>query len=48
MVKDHRTGAVTSAAEKTLDGELDSFMKAFLTCRITGEWARPGMGGDDV
>ncbi len=48
MVKDHRTGEVTSAAEKTLDGELDAFMKAFLTCRITGEWARPGMGGDDV
>lgn len=42
MVKDHRTGAVTSAAEKTLDGELDEFMKAYLTCRITGEWARGG------
>ncbi len=44
MVKDHRTGEVTSAAEKTLDGELDEFMKKYLTCRITGEWAR---GGDE-
>jgi protein subunit release factor B len=46
MVKDHRTGEVTSAAEKTLDGDLDAFMKKYLTCRITGEWARGG--GDDV
>jgi peptide chain release factor 2 len=42
MVKDHRTGEVTSAAEKTLDGALDAFMKKYLTCRITGEWARGG------
>jgi peptide chain release factor 2 len=46
MVKDHRTGATTSAAEKTLDGDLDDFIKAYLTARITGEWARGG--GDDV
>jgi len=42
MVKDHRTGHVVSAAEKTLDGDLDGFIKAYLTCRITGEWARGG------
>jgi peptide chain release factor 2 len=42
MVKDHRTGNVVSSAEKTLDGDLDSFIKAYLTCRITGEWARGG------
>ncbi len=42
MVKDHRTGFVVPTAEKTLDGELDGFMKAYLTCRITGEWARGG------
>jgi peptide chain release factor 2 len=42
MVKDHRTGFVVPTAEKTLDGELDGFIKAFLTCRITGEWARGG------
>jgi len=47
MVKDHRTGHVVPTAEKTLDGELDGFMKAYLTCRITGEWARGG-GADDV
>jgi peptide chain release factor 2 len=48
MVKDHRTGHVVSSAEKTLDGDLDGFMKAFLTCRITGEWARGGADADDV
>ena len=42
MVKDHRTGFVVPSAEKTLDGELDGFFKAYLTCRITGEWARGG------
>ena len=47
MVKDHRTGFVLPSAEKTLDGELDGFIKAFLTCRITGEWARGG-ASDDV
>ena len=47
MVKDHRTGYVVPTAEKVLDGELDGFMKAFLTCRLTGEWARGG-AGDDV
>jgi peptide chain release factor 2 len=46
MVKDHRTGFVVPTAEKTLDGELDGFIKAYLTCRITGEWARGG--GDEV
>jgi peptide chain release factor 2 len=46
MVKDHRTGFVLSTAEKTLDGDLDGFMKAYLTCRITGEWARGGSVDD--
>lgn len=44
MVKDHRTGETSSAAEKVLDGDLDQFIKSYLTCRITGEWAR---GGND-
>ena len=48
MVKDHRTGQVSSAAENTLDGDLDGFIKAYLTCRITGEWARPGAGDDSI
>jgi peptide chain release factor 2 len=47
MVKDHRTGEVTSNAEAVLDGELEPFMKAYLTCRVTGEWARSG-GDDDA
>ncbi len=47
MVKDHRTGHVVNQADKALDGELDGFIKSFLTCRITGEWARGG-SGDDV
>jgi peptide chain release factor 2 len=47
MVKDHRTGAVSSQAEAVLDGELDEMMKAYLTCRITGNWARGGSGEDD-
>ncbi len=45
MVKDHRTGFTSSSADTVLDGDLDGYMKAFLTCKITGEWAR---GGDDV
>ena len=42
MVKDHRTGFQVGSAEKTLDGDLEGFMKAYLTARITGEWARGG------
>lgn len=47
MVKDHRTGYLMNVADKVLDGDLDGFMKAFLTCRITGEWARGG-ASDEV
>lgn len=46
MVKDHRTGFQVGSAEKTLDGDLEGFQKAYLTCKITGEWARGG--SDDV
>lgn len=46
MVKDHRTGFSVSSAEKTLDGELDPFIKSYLTCRLTGEWARGGASDD--
>jgi peptide chain release factor 2 len=48
MVKDHRTGFVVPTAEKALDGDLDGFIKAFLTCRLTGEWARGGAAEDAV
>lgn len=47
MVKDHRTGFVVPTAEKALDGELDGFIKAYLSCRMTGEWAKGG-ASDDV
>lgn len=42
LVKDHRTGQNTSQAEKVLDGELEPFIKAFLHCSLTGQWARGG------
>lgn len=45
MVKDHRTGFTSSSADQVLNGDLDGYMKAYLTCRITGEWAK---GGDDA
>jgi peptide chain release factor 2 len=48
MVKDHRTGFVVPTAEKTLDGDLDGFIKAYLTCRLTGEWARGGAQDEAV
>lgn len=47
MVKDHRTGFTSSSADGVLDGDLDGYMKAFLTCKITGQWARGG-GDDDL
>ncbi len=46
MVKDHRTGYVMPTAEKVLDGDIDGFIKSYLTCRITREWAK-GSTGDD-
>jgi peptide chain release factor 2 len=42
MVKDHRTGFQVGSADKTLDGDLEGFQKAYLTAKITGEWARGG------
>lgn len=46
MVKDHRTGFVVNQADKALDGELDGFIKAYLRCLLTGQWARGG--SDDI
>lgn len=47
LVKDHRTGFNMSDAERVLDGDLEGFMKKYLTCRVTGEWARGG-GDEEV
>jgi peptide chain release factor 2 len=46
MVKDHRTGETSSQAEKVLDGDLMPYIKAYLRCSMTGQWARGG--SDDV
>ncbi len=40
MVKDHRTGFTSSQADKVLDGDLDGYIKAYLRCSLTGQWAR--------
>jgi peptide chain release factor 2 len=42
LVKDHRTGFLVSQTEKVLDGEIDGFIKAFLRCSLTGQWAKGG------
>jgi peptide chain release factor 2 len=34
MVKDHRTSEETGNAQAVLDGELDSFIQAFLTADL--------------
>lgn len=47
LVKDHRTGFTSSMADRVLDGDLDGFIKAYLTCRITGEWAKGGSDTDE-
>lgn len=46
LVKDHRTGSSESDAAGVLDGKLDSFIKSFLTCRLTGTWARDDGGAE--
>jgi peptide chain release factor 2 len=42
MVKDVRTGFTSSSADQVLNGDLDGYMKAYLTAKITGEWAKGG------
>lgn len=46
MVKDHRTGYSDSTADRVLDGGLDTFIKEYLTCRLTGQWHRGGDSDD--
>ena len=38
MVKDNRTGYETSNINAVMDGDLDGFITAYLTCAATGTW----------
>ena len=38
LVKDTRTGCETSNINAVMDGELDPFINAYLTCAATGNW----------
>lgn len=48
MVKDLRTGIETSDTGGVLDGDLDKFMTAALSVRITGEGLKSGEVADDA
>ena len=39
MVKDNRTAFETSNISSVMDGDLDGFINAYLTCEATGNWA---------
>ena len=39
LVKDTRTAHETSNVNAVMDGDLDGFINAYLTCEATGEWA---------
>ena len=38
LVKDTRTGCETSNVNGVMDGDLDKFINAYLTCAATGTW----------
>ena len=39
LVKDNRTAYETSNINAVMDGDLDGFINAYLTCAATGQWA---------
>ena len=39
LVKDNRTAYETSNIGGVMDGDLDGFINAYLTCEATGTWA---------
>ncbi len=40
LVKDTRTGCETSNVNGVMDGDLDKFINAYLTCAATGNWVQ--------
>lgn len=51
MVKDHRTGYEVGAVAAVMDGDLDGFIEAYLTKKITKGSSQPSMvnnQGDDL
>ena len=38
LVKDTRTGVETGNINAVMDGDLDGFINAYLTCAATGTW----------
>ena len=40
LVKDTRTGCETSNVNAVMDGDLDKFINAYLTCAATGTWVQ--------
>ena len=40
LVKDTRTGCETSNVNGVMDGDLDPFINAYLTCAATGSWVQ--------
>src|SRR3546814_11451999 len=47
MVKDLRTGVVSTSPDDVLDGALDPFMAAALSQRVTGERSEVSRGGNE-
>ncbi len=48
MVKDHRTGFVTSQVNDVMDGHLNEFIMSFLKAQITGTLGQNIEGSDDL
>ena len=40
LVKDHRTGCENGNIQAVMDGDLDSFINAYLKASATGDWAK--------
>jgi peptide chain release factor 2 len=47
LIKDHRTKAERGDVERVLDGDIDSFIRAYLLSRRLGNGKAPAAGTDD-